>query len=143
MNWGRIFAGGLVAGLVLNVGQFVLNGVLLEEEWNAALEELGLPAMGGGAIAVLVALTFATGIALVWLYAGLRSRFGPGPKTAIVAGLFVWLMLSLWPYVWNLVTPIFPSNPMTIAAIWSLFELPIGALVGAWIYKETPTVMVG
>ena len=36
MNYGRVILGGLVAGLVLNIGEFVLNGVILHTamvEW--------------------------------------------------------------------------------------------------------------
>ena len=31
MNYGRVILGGLVAGLVLNIGEFLLNGVILAQ----------------------------------------------------------------------------------------------------------------
>ncbi|MBW3660918.1 MAG: diaminopimelate decarboxylase, partial [Gemmatimonadetes bacterium] len=42
---GRVILGGLVAGVVLNVGEYVLNGLLLRERWDAAMTELIRPAL--------------------------------------------------------------------------------------------------
>ena len=47
----------------------------------------------GSDIGIFVAMTFVLGILLVWLYAAIRSRYGPGPKAAVVAGLFGWVLL--------------------------------------------------
>ena len=41
INWGRVVLGGLLAGLVLNVLDFLVNGVWLGTEWNAAMQALG------------------------------------------------------------------------------------------------------
>lgn len=139
MKVGRIVGAGLVAGLVMNIGEYVLNGILLKDDWDAAMAELGQSPMAGGDIGVLVVLTFLTGIALVWLYAAIRPRLGPGPKTAVIAGFFAWLLLSVWPFAWNSLVPIYPSRLMTIGLVWGFFELPIATLVGAWLYKEEGT----
>jgi len=40
-------------------------------------------------IATMVTLDFAMALILVFTYACIRTRFGPGPKTAIVAGLII------------------------------------------------------
>lgn len=142
MNTGRIIGAGLLTGLVLNIGEFVLNAVVLASQWEAAMAALGLEEMSGGDIGVLVVFTFLTGIALVWLYAAIRSRFGPGLKTALIAGFFVWLFVSVWPFIWNSLVPLWPSNVMTIALVWGFFEYPIAAAAGAWLYKEKPAAAV-
>lgn len=139
MKAGRIIVAGLLAGLVMNIGEYVLNGILLREDHEAAMANLGFPPLSGGDIGVLVVMTFLTGIALIWLYAAIRPRFGPGPKTAIIAGFFGWVLLYVWPFVWNSLVPLWPSRPMMIGAVWALFEIPIATLVGAWLYKEEPT----
>ncbi|MBI2073795.1 MAG: magnesium transporter, partial [Gemmatimonadetes bacterium] len=41
INWGRVIAGGLLAGVVLNVFDFVVNGWLLSDQWTAAMTALG------------------------------------------------------------------------------------------------------
>jgi len=67
INLGRVVVVGLVAGLVMNIGEYILNEQLLVADLTAALEARNLPAVGGGAIGVFVTMTFAFGILLVWL----------------------------------------------------------------------------
>lgn len=138
MKASRIVVAGLVAGLVMNIGEYVLNGILLKEDMDAAMAKLGFTPLTGGDIGVLVVVTFLTGIALVWLYAAIRPRFGPGVKTAIIAGFFAWLLLNGWMFIWNSLVPVWPSRAMMIGTVWGFFEVPIVTIVGAWLYKEEP-----
>lgn len=135
-NLGRVILGGLVAGIVLNIGEWILNGVLIKDQWDAAMTDLGKPVTSGSDIAVYVILTFVLGIVLVWLYAAMRPRYGPGPKTAILAGFVGWILADLFFWVSNWVSGVFPGGMITTMVIWEFFELPIGTLVGAWLYKE-------
>ena len=43
MNWRRIILGGLVAGLVINVSEGALHGVVLKDAWSTAMQALGKP----------------------------------------------------------------------------------------------------
>src|SRR5438445_323626 len=50
-NRGRVILGGLLAGLVINIVEFVTNGVVLREAWGQAMQALGKPAqLSAGAI---------------------------------------------------------------------------------------------
>ena len=84
INWTRVILGGLVAGVIINVFESVLNGVILAKDMEAAISALGRQ-MGGGALAVFIAWGFLVGIFAVWLYAAIRPRYGAGPKTAACA----------------------------------------------------------
>ena len=42
-------------------------------------------------------LGLAGGIAVIWIYAAIRPRFGAGMSTAVRAGLASWLSASLLP----------------------------------------------
>ncbi len=99
INYTRVLLGGLLAGVVLNFGEYVINEFILGEKWRAALASLNRTPPAGGAIAVFVLMTFLLGLIAVWLYAAIRPRFGPGPKTAVVAGLFLWLVVWVWHLV--------------------------------------------
>lgn len=136
INWGRVIAGGLLAGLVLNVFDFVVNGVWLADQWNAALAALGKGEMGGGMIASFVAFDFLLGISAVWLYAAIRPRFGAGPKTAAYAGLFVWVLVGLLQAVWQVPMGLFPTNLTLTGTAAALVFCPVAVVVGAWAYKE-------
>lgn len=136
INIGRMMLGGLLAGLVLNVGEFLLNEPILGKEWAAAMEALNRPPISGSAIGWFVVLSFVLGIAIVWLYAAIRPRYGAGPKTAICAGLAVWFFVWLWGFGGSIVMGLYPTKLVVITVVWGLFEVPLAALAGAWLYKE-------
>ena len=82
INWGRVIVGGLAAGVVMNLGEWLLHEVILRERMESAAAAMGLERPTGSDIGIFVAMTFALGILLVWLYAAIRPRYGPGPKAA-------------------------------------------------------------
>lgn len=136
INMGRVVLGGLLAGLVINVGEFVLNMPILGNQWNEAMRALNRPPMDAEPPTFFILLSFALGLLTVWIYAAIRPRFGAGPMTAICAGLIVWVLASLYASAAMLPLHLFPRRLLLYATVWEFFELPIAALVGAWIYKE-------
>jgi hypothetical protein len=139
INWGRVILGGLLAGLVMNIGEAALHAGLLGQDYRALLEQRGVAAEGDPArLSLLVIMTFVLGVAAVWLYAAIRPRYGPGPKTAICAGLAVWLFAHLWSGVYLGVSfgDLIPAKLAWLPVVWGFFEAPIGTLAGAWVYKE-------
>ena len=136
INIGRVVAGGLLAGLVINISETVLNTVVLGSQMEAAAAARNLPPMGGREIASFVIMCFGLGIATVWLYAAIRTRFGPGVPTAVLNGVVVWFLAYLWPSMGDAVLQIFPSNVITVGVIWGLVEIVLGSIVGAWLYSE-------
>ena len=140
INLGRVLLGGLLAGVVLIVFEFVLNGPILGDRWTAAMESLNVAAPeGAGTMIAYVVFNLVLGIALVWLYAAVRPRFGPGPKTAVIAGLAAWFLLWFLGFGGNLISGIFPTNLVVTILIWEFFEVPIAMLAGAWLYQEGGT----
>jgi hypothetical protein len=78
------------------------------------------------------------GILAVWLYSAIRPRYGAGAKTAVIAGLAVWILsvLSLATATSSLGFGLFPVNVLVIDALTNLVVYIAGTLVGAWVYKE-------
>lgn len=138
INIGRVVLGGLLAGLVVNVGEYVFNTFLFAEQNAAMLAKLGLADIGAQQIVWLVILTFLFGILLIWVYAGIRPRFGAGIKTAICAGLTLWV-LGLLVNAQLVVVGITSVGDTVLPGVWSLFEIPIAAIAGAWLYQESST----
>jgi hypothetical protein len=136
INVVRVVLGGLLAGLVLNVGEFVLNEVLFVDKMEEIIRRLNTPRPGAKFITVAVLLTFLLGIVIVWLYAMIRSRFGPGPKTAVIAGFVVWLCVYFYAGVLNSVLFNMPLNLLLLGIVWGFFEYVLAALAGASLYKE-------
>ena len=136
INFARVLLGGLVAGLVMNVGEFVLNDMVLKAQMETFFTRLNLPRPAGSFIAVAVILTFVMGVVLVWIYAAMRPRLGPGPKTAICAGVIGWLFACFYCGIINAIILQVPTNFMVIAIVWCFFEYTVAAIAGAWLYKE-------
>lgn len=139
INLGRVILGGLLAGLVLNVVDYVLYGVVLAPDFEAALRDLGREPISSSAILCFIILDFFYGIFLVYLYAAIRPRFGPGPKTAVCAGLLLWVSSVLFHAVGEAQMGLFPSRLYVIGTVVALILLPLAAIVGAWVYKEGNT----
>ena len=141
-NRGRVILGGLLAGLVINVVEFITNGVVLPEAWGQAMQALGKPAqLSAGAIVIFNIWGFLVGIAAVWLYAAIRPRYGAGPKTAIRAGLATWAVAVFLANLGNYPLGLFPTRLLVITSIVALVEIVVATLVGAWLYKEEEVVL--
>ena len=136
INMGRVVVGGLVAGLLINVSEFILNGVVLGRDMNTAMAALNRPPIDGSMIVWFVLLAFGIGLMAVWVYAAVRPRFGPGVQTAVCASLVVWGLAYLYPNLGTMILGLFPTRLMIIATVWGLAEMLIAGLAGAWIYTE-------
>jgi hypothetical protein len=137
INWRNVIIGGLVAGIIIDVVEGILEGVILGPEWRQAMQALGHPLRETGTNVTLpVLLGFAYGVTALWLYAAIRPRFGAGPKTALYAGLGVWVLGSLLPSVnWG-PRGLLPGHLFTIAVVVGLVEIVVATEAGAWLYKE-------
>jgi hypothetical protein len=141
MNGSRILAGGLAAGIVMNVMDFLSNGVLFGEkmkaEANAFKPGLGdaMAMMGGKQIAGYVIMDLVVGGIIVWSYAAMRPRFGAGPKTAIMVALALWIFGSIVAAGY-MTMGIMSSGLWFQFGFFYLFSLIIAALVGGAVYKE-------
>lgn len=138
INMARVLIGGVVAGLVINIGEFILNMFVIQPEMDAAIARMNLPPVAGQQIGTFVALAFALGIATVWLYAAIRPRFGAGIGTALCAGSVVWFLAYVYPSIGMVVMGMFPAGTTVLALVWGLVEVLAGAAVGAWLYQEQP-----
>ncbi len=136
INVARVILGGLLAGLVMNVSEYVLNTYVVADESAALMERFGLAQIGTNQIAVFVAMTFVLGIVMVFVYAGIRPRFGAGTKTAIIAGVTIWIV-AMFGSVADVVLGILPVNLLVLTGIWALVEMAVAAIAGAWLYQES------
>lgn len=144
MNGSRILAGGIAAGIVMNVMDYLSNGVLfaaqMKAESNAFKPGLGdaMAAMTGKQIAGYVVMDLVVGGLLVWTYAAMRPRFGAGAKTAIMTALVFWIFGSI-------VAVGYMQSGMMSTGLWFKFglmylvSLIIASLVGGALYKEDGT----
>jgi hypothetical protein len=137
INLQRAILGGLVAGVILNIGEFLLNSVVLGPQMREFMARRNLPLdPGTNFLIVAVLLTFVLGIVIVWIYAAIRPRLGPGPMTAICAGLLAWFGIYLYSGIINGMALHIPTNMLVIGIVWGAVEYVVAAIAGAWLYKE-------
>ena len=134
INVKGVIIGGLVAGLILNIVDFLVWGVWLSAEIAASVKG-GAPAVQS-LVPLFVILDFIYGIVLVYLYAAIRPRFGAGPGTAVHAGLIIWIIAALLHAVGEAPLGLLPMKLYTIGTLVALIEFPIATIVGAKFYRE-------
>jgi hypothetical protein len=139
INGSKVVVGGLAAGVVANIVGYVAYGVLLaprmQSDAVAVAPQLQGRGASGGAIATNVIATFVVGLLLVWLYAAIRPRLGPGPKTAMLAGLVVWVCAVVYHLDW-LSFGLMSTATFAMAVLAGLVQLQVAAWLGAMIYRE-------
>ena len=124
MNMSGVIKGGLVAGLLINVSEFVLNMMVIP-----------VPEGAGGSIGFWVVYAFVMGLLTAYLYALIRPRCGAGPKTGVCAGLLVWALHTLLPAggMWNMgMAP----DGLPLMLVWTAVELSLAGVLAGMLYSE-------
>lgn len=135
-NWRRLLIGGLVAGVVMNLLSFAEWTLLIRPLLSDALQAVGRPLQESATMGVvMVVMFFLVGILAIWLYAAIRPRFGPGAKTAAIAGVAVGILLGI-AIAWGMSSQLIPATVWATDAIATLVIVVIGTILGAWVYKE-------
>lgn len=138
INISRWLLGGIVAGIVVDILGFLVDGVMLAPQWNAGMKALGHGSIGSHQWIWFNLLGILGGIVAVWIYAAIRPRFGAGVKTAIYAGVAVWIIAIFIPNAsFMCVTGLFSKHLTLYTTLGGLVEDVVGTVVGAWLYKET------
>src|SRR5277367_1710079 len=133
VNRARVIVGGLAAGLIINVFEYVGHRVLLDDAWTAAFHALGKAPTGWLAF---IPANFGVGILMVWFYARLKSRYGGGPISAFRSGLATWAVFWVIPMMSIMPMDIFPDGLLATVIALGFVDVNLAALLGAWLYKE-------
>lgn len=100
INTQKVVVGGIVAGVVMNVIDFVSNmfilGARMKAESDAFKPGLADQMNKGSATIIYIIMDFVLGIALVWTYAAVRPRFGPGIRTATYVAVLFWILAGIF-----------------------------------------------
>lgn len=137
INLGRVILGGIAAGIVADALGYAVDGVLLAPRWADGMAKLGRFGFSQNMWLWFDLLGIIGGIVMIWIYAAIRPRLGPGVKTAIYAGVVVWMIGTLLPNVsFMCVAGLFSRHLTLYTTAGGLVEVVAGAVVGAALYKE-------
>lgn len=138
INYPRVLLGGLAGGVVANACDFVINGFLMADDSRRMAQRLSLDwdVVSGPAVAITwAAIDFVYALLIVWTYAAIRPRFGPGRMTAITAGMMIFGASTIILFGFQQMG-IFTPDMFTKSAFLSLITAVLVSLTGGAIYRE-------
>jgi hypothetical protein len=138
INWSRVLVGGFIAAIIAFVTDGLLHERLLGADWKTVYDNLSASAPQHDATGILYFAVFELGRGLVslFLYALMRSQFGPGPKTAALAGVVAWFAFSLTGPA-QFIPLGFYSNALWVkVGAFQLITSIVAAVAGAAIYRD-------
>lgn len=137
----RWMMSGIAAGLLIWLMEGAASAIYLDA-MIAALEPRGLAldtTPSGIVLSLVVSLL--AGLTLIFLYAAVRPRFGPGPRTAVTVAIVLWAGSTLIALIGYRMLDLFPLGLLASWGATGLVEFVIAALAGGWIYREsTPPI---
>ena len=133
LNWFRVLGCGLLAGIVWIALGAMVTALLGRDFAALPNNHLGAPTLGF--VIINLVLDLLEGVSILWLYAAIRPLYGPGAKTAVIAGFAWWFIVSLGDATWCSFGFFPPSTVIPLMA-GTLPALIIATLVGARFYKE-------
>lgn len=143
INTSKVLIGGIAAGVVMNIIDFVSNMYILGDRMKAESEAfkpgLSDQMMSSSTMVSYIVMDFVLGILLVWTYAAIRPRFGPGFKTAVYAAVLFWVLAGVFLSGY-LHMGMMSSGLWWTFAFVGLVNFLLSAWVGARIYSEDAVV---
>lgn len=139
MKFFPMVVGGIVTGLIIIVGEAILNLVILFDEWNMLFARFNLPQPTAAVAAQGVLKLLLLGIFSVWLALTFRHVFPYPRRAGIIAGLCVWFLVWAWVQ-WGMLLAGYVTAPIAAATVaWGLVEWPLAAWAGAWVHWRLTT----
>ena len=136
INLARVLIGGIVAGVVANAGDYLIQRVILVEDGTQLVQRLNLnPAQVEASATTWIVMNFLYGILLVFAYAAMRPRFGPGPRTALISALTLYLAITV-VLMGFMSMGMFVQDAFVRSAGLQLVVTLAASLSGAAVYKE-------
>lgn len=133
VNWSRVIGCGLLTGIVWIILGSVATALLGKD--FAALPNNQLAKPTPGFILFNVVLDLIEGISILWLYAAIRPRYGPGAKCAVIAAFAWWCVVTLGDATWCSFG-FFPPSTVIPLMGGTLPALILATLGGASLYRE-------
>ena len=134
-----IIVSGSAAGLLLVIGEGILNAILLKQEWFEMNQQLSLSEPSQTIVALVLVKLFVLGFILMWLYEVMSHKYGRSNKAAIITGIFVGILIWGWVLA-GLLMAGYVNNAIAIPTfIWGMVELPLVSLIGSKVSNKIAT----
>jgi len=139
INTNKVLIGGIAAGVVMNIIDFIsykfILGARMMAESEAFKPGMSQAMMTSSAMISNIVMDLVLGILLVWTYAAIRPRFGPGMKTATYVAVLFWILAGIFLSGY-LHMGMMSSGLWWTFAFIGLVNFWVSAWVGARLYSE-------
>jgi len=138
INFRRVVLGGMLSGVVLILLAAASTALFLGQQELRMMVQALQPHTSGSVAPLFFILAFLfIGVLMTWWYAAIRPRFGPGPKTAAIAALAVWV--TAIGLVLESVAVYKPGLNLPAGPLWPMLYLGMmtaSTVAGASVYRE-------
>jgi len=138
INFTRVLLGTLIAGVLMFIGDGLLHGMVLKQSWTDAFAALGRKETGesGGGMIHFALYDLLKAFGAIWIYAAIRPRFSPGPRTALHAGVIAWALTLPIALIGTIPMKYYPVSHVVIWSVVGLVPMAIATVAGAAVYRE-------
>ena len=138
INWTRLIIGGLIASVILFLTDGFFHGRVVAADWLAVFTALGAkpPVETTASLLYFAIYEVGRGFLAMLLYVLMRACCKPGPKTAAIAGIVVWLAFSVTGPAQFIPLGFFSHALWLKVGAFHLVTSIIATLAGAAVYKE-------
>jgi hypothetical protein len=138
INWGRLILGGLIAAIMMFFADGFIHERLVKTDWQAVYAGLRAaePEPHGASMFYFALFELGRGLISMLFYATMRTHFGPGPKTAVLAGIASWIAFSLTGPAQFIPLGFFSTSLWFKVGAAHLVTSIVSAIAGAAMYKD-------
>jgi len=140
-NWVRLIIGILVAAIIMFFSDGFFHERVVVADWTAVYTALGISPPAHNVANLLYFVIFELGRAIVamTLYVLMRPCCGPGPKSAALAGIVMWIAFSVTGPAQFIPLGFYSHTLWIKVGAFQLVTSIIAAIVGAALYKDPQT----
>lgn len=136
IDWPRLIAAGLLAGLVINISGICLAHFVLGDEYIRTFQDR-MPAESRARMAVMhLGMRFGWGLMGMFICVGFGPRFGRGAPAALLAGLMLWLTTGILAAASLHMQGILTGWRLWTVLPWSLAEDCVAVWIGSLLYQD-------
>ena len=138
INWGRLILGGLIAAIMMFFADGFIHERLVNTDWHEVYAGLKAaePQPHGTSMVYFGLYELGRGLIAMLFYATMRTHFGAGPKTAVLAGIASWIAFSLTGPAQFIPLGFFSNALWLKVGALHLVTSIVSTIAGAAMYKD-------
>jgi len=144
INWGRFVLGCLIASIIMFFTDGFIHETIAKADWQAVYANLRAaePEPHGFSMVYFALFEIGRGFTAIMFYVLMRSTFGAGPKTAVLAGIVGWFAFSVTGPAQFIPLGFFTNALWLKVGALHLITSIIATIAGAALYKDAATPAV-